>query len=296
MFQLVSFDYGQGPVVGLREGENYFDSATFSSMREILDAWDLAIEKLGTASERMSWRTPHTAVRLLAPLAEPRNIYFTGANYIDHLEEMSRTMGMPMPDLNEATTRSPWFLLKSTAAVVGPGAVVSVPPGVEHLDWEIELAVLIGRKTHNVSVKNALNSVAGYMIANDLSARDRMKRVYESDGSPFQFDWVGHKSFDGACPMGPAITPASQVKNVQSLSMKLWVNGELMQDSNTSRMIYSVAEQISHLSKNLTLYPGDVILTGTPAGVGAARNRFLNPGDVIRQEIESIGAFEFSIG
>lgn len=296
MFQLAAFDYGKGPVVGLRQGENYFESATFSSMREMLDAWGLAIEKLGTASERMSSRTPRTGVRLLTPLAEPRNIYFTGANYTDHVEEMSRAMSMALPDARKDPTRAPWFLLKSTATVAGPGSVIAVPSGVERLDWEIELAVLIGRKTRKVPVENALDSVAGYTIANDLSARDRMKRTYESDGSPFQFDWMGHKSFDGACPMGPAITPASQVKDVQNLTMKLWVNGELMQDSNTSRMIYSVAEQIAHLSQNLTLYPGDVILTGTPAGVGAARNRFLKPGDQVRQEIESIGSFDFSIG
>jgi 2-keto-4-pentenoate hydratase/2-oxohepta-3-ene-1,7-dioic acid hydratase in catechol pathway len=108
-------------------------------------------------------------------------------------------------------------------------------------------------------------------------------------GSAFHFDWVGQKCFDGSCPIGPWIVPADDIADPQNLKLKLWVNDVIKQDSNTSEMIFTLAEQIAHLSKNMTLYPGDVILTGTPAGVGAGRDEFLNAGDVVKLEIEKIG-------
>jgi 2-keto-4-pentenoate hydratase/2-oxohepta-3-ene-1,7-dioic acid hydratase in catechol pathway len=294
MFQLVAFDFGEGPVVGLRNGDNYYNSATFASMREILDSWDVALEKLSTASQRMAERKPLTNVKLLAPLAEPRNIYFAGANYHDHVKEMSRVLGMKLSD-QSAQGLEPWFLVKSASSVVGPGAQVRRPKGVEKLDWEIELAVVIGKTGRDISEQDALDYVAGYTIANDLSARDKMARGYEDMSSPFRWDWLKHKSFDGACPLGPAITPAVHVADVQNLALKLWVNDVLMQDSNTSEMICGVRGLISKLSHDITLHPGDVILTGTPAGVGTATGQFLQPGDRVRQSIESIGEFEFTI-
>ncbi len=295
MFQIVNFDAGNGPVVGLRDGDDYYDSATFSSVREIIDQWPVAVEKLGTAAERMAARTPLTGVKLLAPLADPRNIYITGANYTDHIEEMSRAFGLELIKDAKGKGHPPWFLPKATSSVVGPDAQVSIPTGVECLDWEVELAVIIGREGKNVPVDEALDYVAGYTIANDLSARDRMARDYESPDSAFRLDWLRHKSFDGSCPMGPAITPASLMPDVQNLALKLWVNDELMQDSHTSRMIYGVADLVSGLSEQISLKPGDVILTGTPSGVGSARQRFLKSGDRVRQSIDNIGEFEFTI-
>ena len=295
MFQIVSFDAGNGPVVGLRDGDNYYDSATFTSVREIIDQWPLAIEKLGTAAERMSARTPHTGVKLLAPLADPRNIYITGANYTDHIEEMSRVLGVELVEDAKNKGYPPWFVPKSASAAAGPGAQVSIPAGVERLDWEVELAVIIGRAGKDVPVGEALDYVAGYTVANDLSARDYMARDYEAIESALRFDWLRHKSFDGSCPLGPAITPATLVPDVQDLAIKLWVNDELMQDSHTSRMIYGVADLVSGLSKQISIYPGDVILTGTPSGVGTAYQRFLRSGDRVRQSIDQIGEFEFTI-
>lgn len=294
MFQIAAFDFGEGPVVGLRNGENYYNSASFTSMRQILDSWELALEKLSTASQRMSERQPLTNVKLLAPLADPKNIYFAGANYHDHVAEMSRVLNMKLPD-QSTQGLEPWFLLKSASSVVGHGAAVRKPKGVKRLDWEVELAVIIGKTGRDISEKEALNHVAGYTVANDLSARDKMARGYEDLSSPFKWDWLKHKSFDGACPMGPAITPAIHVKDVQNLNMKLWVNDVLMQDSNTSQMIFGVAELISKLSHEVTLHPGDVILTGTPAGVGTAKGQFLKAGDRVKQSIEMIGDFEFTI-
>ena len=132
----------------------------------------------------------------------------------------------------------------------------------------------------------------GYAIANDLSARDRGRRANMPDASPFKWDWTKHKTFDGSCPLGPWIVPASDIGDPQKLGLKLWVNGVLKQDSNTSEMIFTLAEQIAQLSAGMTLHPGDIVLTGTPAGVGAGRGEFLKAGDVVKLWIEKIGEIE----
>jgi 2-keto-4-pentenoate hydratase/2-oxohepta-3-ene-1,7-dioic acid hydratase in catechol pathway len=141
----------------------------------------------------------------------------------------------------------------------------------------------------NVSIERALDYVAGYTIANDLSARDMGRRPHISDGSPFKADWLSHKSFDGSCPMGPWIVPASEVGDPHNLGMKLWVNDVIKQDSNSGQMIFNTNEQIAQLSSRITLHPGDIIMTGTPAGVGAARKEFLKAGDTVKLWIEKIG-------
>jgi 2-keto-4-pentenoate hydratase/2-oxohepta-3-ene-1,7-dioic acid hydratase in catechol pathway len=163
------------------------------------------------------------------------------------------------------------------------------------IDWEIELAAVIGRPCRDVPVEQALEFVAGYTVADDLSARDHVKREGVPDGSPFKWDWISQKCFEGACPLGPWIVPATAVPDPQQLSMKLWVGEDLMQDSHTSRMIFSTAEQIAHLSTRITLHPGDLVLTGTPAGVGMAKRRFLKPGETVRLWIESIGEFSHRV-
>ena len=134
------------------------------------------------------------------------------------------------------------------------------------------------------------------MIANDLSARDLARRPHVNDLSPFKYDWVGQKCFDGCCPMGPALVPAHQVRDPQALWIKLWVNDVLHQDSSTSRMIFTIAEQVAHLSSRVTLHPGDVVLTGTPMGVGAETGEWLDNGDTIRIEIEGLGRLTTTIG
>jgi len=131
--------------------------------------------------------------------------------------------------------------------------------------------------------------VAGYLPANDLSARDLFRRPNAQPGTPMHFDWIGQKGFEGACPIGPWITPAADVPDPQDLALSLWVNGEIKQQSNTSEMIYSVAEQIARLSRLVTLYPGDLLLTGTPAGVGAGRGEFLAPGDTVVLQVGALG-------
>jgi len=160
------------------------------------------------------------------------------------------------------------------------------------MDWEIELAAVIGRPAKDVSKDKALSHVAGYMVANDLSARDRGRRPGVGETSFFKMDWTKHKTFEGSCPIGPWIVPASEIADPQNLGLKLWVNGELKQDSNTGKMLFTLAEQIEQLSINMTLYPGDLILTGTPSGTGAESGTFLKSGDVVKLWIEGIGEIE----
>ncbi len=164
-----------------------------------------------------------------------------------------------------------------------------MPRYARNVDWEIELAAVIGRPARNVPLERALDHVAGYTIANDLSARDAGRRGPVPDLSPFKWDWTSHKSFEGSCPLGPWIVPAAAIGDPQALGLKLWVNDVLKQDSNTGKMIFTTAEQIAHLSTRITLHPGDLVLTGTPAGVGAGRGEFLKAGDVVKLSIEKIG-------
>lgn len=226
-------------------------------------------------------------VTLLAPILYPGALYCAGANYWDHLAEMAeiakKTTGKA-PEMKKIA--EPWFFMKSCAgAIVGTGAPVHIPNFTKQLDWEAEVGVVIGRKTRNISEANAMDAVAGFLIINDLSARDLMKR----DGTVFIYDWIGQKCFEDGAPMGPWITPKAYIGNPEDMSIKLWVNGILKQDSSTSKLVHNMAEQVAYLSRHITLHPGDVIATGTPSGVGLPRGEFLKTGDVVRIEVAGCG-------
>jgi 2-keto-4-pentenoate hydratase/2-oxohepta-3-ene-1,7-dioic acid hydratase in catechol pathway len=232
-------------------------------------------------------------VTLLAPVQYPTNFYCAGANYWDHLAEMAdfikQTTGKE-PRTEKAP--EPWLFVKTTrGTIVGEGHRVTLPKFSKAIDWEAEMGVVIGRETREVSEAEAMDSVAGYLVINDLSARDHVKR----EGSPFIYDWIGQKCWDGAAPMGPWLTPAQFVKDPTDLSIKLWVNNALKQNSNSSKMVHTIAEQIAYLSRHVTLYPGDIIATGTPAGVGMPRQEFLKAGDVIKIEIDGLGTLTHSM-
>jgi 2-keto-4-pentenoate hydratase/2-oxohepta-3-ene-1,7-dioic acid hydratase in catechol pathway len=231
-----------------------------------------------------------SAVQLLAPILYPGTILCAGANYRDHVAEMSKALNLPPePDPHELGLK-PWHFIKASAACVrGPGSRISLPAYSTRVDWEAEIAVVIGRECRDVSIDEALDFVAGVSIVNDLSARDHLRREGVAADSPFRYDWVSQKSFDGALPFGPWICPIDEIEDLGNLGIRLWVNAELMQDSSSSNLIFSVAEQISHLSTRLTLKAGDVIATGTPAGCGAARGRYLKPGDRVRIWVEGVG-------
>jgi 2-keto-4-pentenoate hydratase/2-oxohepta-3-ene-1,7-dioic acid hydratase in catechol pathway len=219
----------------------------------------------------------------------PGQIWAAGANYQDHIDEVAEGGEYVATNAKKIGGR-PWHFGKSSrSAIIGHGAQRPLPYYSKMVDWEIELAVVIGRTASRVSAAEALSYVAGYTIANDLSARDFVVREGIAADSPFRFDWLSHKGFDGACPLGPWITPASAITDPQKLDLKLWIDDQLMQNSNTRHMIFSVAEQIEEISARVTMHPGDVILTGTPSGVGMGRGIFLKPGQQLRLWIESIG-------
>ncbi len=248
--------------------------ADCSTVMSILSNWENNAILLEDAANSISATDaaglPLAGVELLAPLPNPGTVYCCGANYTDHIDEMRPLLNNLPTDITqrELVGDEPWhFVSTSRGTIVGPNTSVARPRGSQRLDWEIELAAVIGTTARGgVSVEHALEHVAGYTIANDLSARDLGIRPEVHDAMPFRSDWIEHKCFDGSLPCGPWLTPANQIKNPQQLDLKLWVNDQLMQDSNTKHMVFSLAQQIAKLSKNKTLYPGDLILTGTPAG------------------------------
>ena len=307
-YRLLSFDSAGAPRAGLLIGGRVYDAAKatdrqhWASVLAALQEWRDADAAFKDAARRIAANPeavaglPLERVRLLAPLLYPGDIYCAGANYSDHFLEMERAAGRENGKNMKEIGEKPWFFIKTArGSIVGPGAEVKLPAYAKAVDWEIELAAVIGRTARNVSAQDALGYVAGYTIANDLSARDAMKRERLPPATPFQYDWLSHKCFEGACPIGPWIVPASELPDPQQLAMKLWVGEELMQDSHTSRMIFDTAEQIEMLASRITLHPGDLVLTGTPAGVGMGRKRFLRPGETVRLWIERIGEFTHTV-
>ena len=298
-YKLATYQTPDGPRAGLVIDDKLFDAAkltgkaAYASVLGILADWRAAQGALKKASaaagkSRVKALTLSRA-KLLAPVRWPSAIYCAGANYADHAAEMARRMNRPMePDPHTQGLKA-WHFMKAPRALADPGATVKISGVSDRVDWEVELAAVIGKPAKNVPEEKALDYVAGYTAANDLSARDRGPRPNISDTSPFKADWTKHKSFDGSCPMGPWIVPASDIGDPQNLGLKLWVNDVLKQDSNSKDMIFNLAEQIAQLSSGMTLHPGDVVLTGTPAGVGSARGEFLKAGDVVKIWIEKIG-------
>ncbi|MGX1309867.1 2-keto-4-pentenoate hydratase/2-oxohepta-3-ene-1,7-dioic acid hydratase in catechol pathway [Amorphus suaedae] len=295
-YRLLTYDAGNGPRAGLLLGDTVHDVAaatgvaTDATVLGIAEDWAAAkgrLETLAGDPGSAGKGLPLAEVRLLAPVLYPGEIYCAGANYSDHVEEMARAQGLELEADPKSRGMTSWHFIKAGRSVVGTGETVALPS--KGVDWEAELVAVIGRTAKNVSVADALDHVLGYTVGNDLSARDRMKRVQTADSSPFKFDWVAHKSFDGACPLGPWIVPADAIADPQNLKIGLSVNGVSKQASSTSQMIFTLAEQIAHLSAIITLHPGDLIMTGTPAGVGTPKGEFLKAGDEVRVSIEGIG-------
>ena len=317
-YKLATYQGSDGPRAGLVIEDKIFDAAAltrkaaYASVLGILADWRAAEGALrkaaagvagsgkrsakgGKAKSRSLAKPlakPLAKTKLLAPVRFPSAIYCAGSNYADHANEMAARDNRPPPPDPHTLGLKAWHFIKAPRAITDPGARVKISGYCEQMDWEVELAAVIGRTAKDVAADKALSYVAGYTIANDLSARDRGKRGNMPDASPFKWDWTKHKTFDGSCPLGPWIVPASDVGDPQKLGLKLWVNGVLKQDSNTSEMIFTLAEQIAQLSAGMTLHPGDIILTGTPAGVGAGRGEFLKAGDAVKLWIEKIGEIE----
>jgi len=208
----------------------------------------------------------------MLPIERPGKIICVGLNYRDHAEEQ----GTALPE-------APLLFAKWQNALIGPGDPIVIPPIVTKCDFEAELGVVIGERVRDVSAENALEAVAGYICVNDVSARD----LQFADGQ-----WTRGKSPDTFCPVGPSLVSSDEVPDPQALGIRAILNGETVQDSNTSNMVFGVAEVIAYVTRTITLEPGDLIATGTPAGVGAFRKPplFMQPGDEITIEIEGLGS------
>ena len=220
---------------------------------------------------------PGGAAALTAPFL-PERIFCAAANYIEHAKEMGSVLA-------GKSHSKPFMFIKLRNTVIGPSEAIRMPPETSQLDWEIELAAVIGRGGRRIALDQALDHVGGYAIVNDISARDLNVR----GDYPFKFDWFQGKCHDTFAPFGPWIVPASAVADPQTLAMELKVNDQTMQKDSTAHMIWTVREQIAYLSTIVTLEPGDVIATGTPTGVGMARGMFLKAGDTVSASIDGIG-------
>lgn len=230
-----------------------------------------AVRRGITPSRSADWM-PLAEARYLAPL-RPNKIVAIGRNYADHAAET----GSKLPE-------KPLLFAKFPSSVIGSGDTITWSTDItEEVDWEGELAVIIGKTARKVSEKDAMDSVYGYTIANDVSARDLQLRKDEQ--------WTRGKSLDTFCPLGPWVVTRDEIEDPHKLSVKTLVNDEVMQDGNTKDLIFKIPQLISYISQSITLEPGDVIITGTPSGVGLGQTppRFLKDGDVVTINIEGIG-------
>lgn len=295
-FKLATIKTDKGPRAALVLGDKVIDAADATGnaadadVVALLAGGDAALKRLDAATEKgLASAKPLSSVTLLAPIPRPVAIYCAGANYRDHANEMARAQGKPDPVDPHTLGLHSWHFIKLGHCVVGPDVTVKIPANTKKLDWEVELGAVIGKTCRNATMENALSFVAGYTIGNDLSARDLGTRAGLPDNSNFRADWVSHKCFDGSCPLGPWITLSRDIGNPHDLKLGLDVNGVKKQDSNTKELIFNINEQIVDISSRITLHPGDIILTGTPAGVGAGKGEFLKAGDKVRAWVDKIG-------
>jgi 2-keto-4-pentenoate hydratase/2-oxohepta-3-ene-1,7-dioic acid hydratase in catechol pathway len=252
----------------------------WTTVREIAGAGEAALAELHALIDKADPTHRLSDVRLLAPIERPGKYLAIGMNYAKHLEEADK--------LGVARSKHQVWFNKQTTCISGP--FDEIDPGVtEQLDYEVELGVVIGKTAKGVKAAQALGHIFGYFVANDVSARD-----WQFHSSTFTMG----KSFDTHGPIGPWIVTADEIPDPQRLDLRCWVNGQLRQSSNTSQMAHSIAKQIEYLSTAFTLELGDLLATGTPEGVGIARDPqvFLQPGDVVRCEVEKIGAIENRVG
>jgi 2-keto-4-pentenoate hydratase/2-oxohepta-3-ene-1,7-dioic acid hydratase in catechol pathway len=284
--KLVTFSTGSVPRVGVvsADGSAVHDVGELlpasTRVLDVIGAWDELGPVLRERSAELT-SVPLASVELLAPIPEPRrNIWCVGKNYSDHAAEFGRS-GYDTPSRSEAIPDKPIMFSKATTAVTGPGALVDPGPTTE-LDYEGELTVIIGKGGRGISREDAYSHVWGYTIINDVTARD-VQRDHKQ--------WLLGKSFDTHCPMGPYAVTADEIGDVTALELETTVNGERRQFAPLKDLIFDVPELIATISAGTTLLPGDLIATGTPAGVGLGFDppRFLTSGDVVEITITGLG-------
>ncbi|OQD57910.1 hydrolase [Streptomyces phaeoluteigriseus] len=269
--------------------------------RRLLEGWDSAVSRLTALAADSGWAgRPLSDFRVHAPV-EPRQVFQSGANYRQHVIDLHVAHRDPADDRPEEERRAeaadimdrraaedlPYVFIGLPSAITGPYDDVVLPSWADRPDWELELAAVIGRPAHRVSVEEALEHVAGYTIANDLTDR---ATVFRRDMPQIGTDWLRSKNAPGFTPLGPWIVPAGSVADPGDLRLTLKLNGETMQDESTKDMIFGVARMVSYASQTVRLLPGDLVLTGSPAGNGMHWGRLLRDGDVMDASITGLGA------
>lgn len=320
-FKLATVENGRAPFVIMLVGDSAFGlDGLYRAWRQgrrggalvgvgsillLLEDWDTNFEALCLMADfAAAGSAPDTAmvdaaaVRYMPPILRPGKMIYAAANYGDHIREMlnvSRTESSEerdnMLDRDKARVR-PYSFLKAPSALVGAHDDIVIPADSTKVDWEVELAMAVGRRTKRIAAADAMNCIAGFMTTNDVSARDWNMR---DDWPSLRSDWLGGKSHDTFAPMGPYFVPRAFVPDPLNLRLTLKVNGETKQDGNTGEMVFSPGEQIEFASDMITLEPGDVLSTGTPAGVGHGAGTYLQPGDVVETEVEGLGAMRNSV-
>jgi len=284
---------GSGP---LQPGMSVFD---------LLQDWDAALPALdalcaaAAARGDLAWHDV-SAVHLCAPVDGVRQIYCTGANYRTHVVHLTvdtatgpeglsgdelRKWAEDMMD-DRLANGDPYVFTKPVSAIAGPNDPLILPRNTTKPDWEIELAVIVGREGHHVALADAMDYVAGYAVVNDISARDHIPR---KDYALLGTDWMKSKGQPGFLPFGPYLVPAQFVADPYDLKMKLSVSGKVMQDETTADMMFDIARQIEYITRYCKILPGDIICTGSPAGNGTHYNRFLQDGDLMEGTIQGLG-------
>jgi acylpyruvate hydrolase len=273
--RLASFHTEDGPAAAVQIGDELIPvsalDAPATTVRGLLEALDGdGLRELEIRAEQAGERIALTDVTLHAPVTDPQKIVCLGLNYRDHAEETGQ----------EIPTAPMWFA-KFANSLIGSGQDIVLPAAhAEYVDYEAELALVIGRRAKNVKVEDALRYVAGAMAFNDVSARDLQLQ------NPL---WTSGKAIDAFAPCGPALVTLDEIDDLGTLGLRTRVNGELLQQGSTANLIFGPAEVVAWLSRTMTLLPGDIIATGTPAGVGAAQGRFLKDGDSVEVEIDGLG-------
>jgi 2-keto-4-pentenoate hydratase/2-oxohepta-3-ene-1,7-dioic acid hydratase in catechol pathway len=296
--RLVTFASDDGARLGALRAETVVDLAQWGaqanvavppSMLALIDAGESGLDAARRALAAAPAQGPGVLalanVRLLAPIPTPRrNVICLGRNYAEHARESTAARGAEAPP-----PAQPVYFSKATTSVIGPTDPFPFDSTVsEQIDWEVELGVVIGRRGQGIPAERALEWVFGYTVVNDITARDLQNQ---------HLQWFLGKSLDGSCPTGPCIVTADELPNPHALALRLRVNGVLKQEATTADLIFNINTCIATLARGTTLLPGDLIATGTPAGVGFARKppEFLHPGDIVEAEIDGIGTLRTPI-
>ena len=267
--------------------------AEATRLDDLLIDWDRNFDRLRGVAEAVVREGAASLGQLqledlkpLPPVSRPKRLLYAAANYADHVAGMTKTFTSALPAAGAANASLRPYLFSKACAVTGAFDDIILPPGMSRIDWEAELAVVIGRSGKHIPPERVGHHIAGYMTTNDVSCRDL---TWREDRPAIRSDWLSGKSFDSFAPMGPFFTPKAFVPAHDNLWIRLWVNGTLKQDGVTCDMIFGIEDQIAYAAGMMTLEPGDIFSTGTPAGTGQERLEFLKEGDLVETEVELCG-------